>query len=42
MKKREKETLLREPGEEELMEVSGQLFFQWKQVVRKYKRMGQR
>jgi hypothetical protein len=39
IKEREKENLLREPGDEELMPVAEQLFFGWKQNVRKYRRV---
>lgn len=39
IKEREKENLLREPGDGELMEVGEQLFFGWKQDVRKYRRI---
>ena len=39
IKEREKENLLREPGDEELMEVSKQLFFGWKQEVEKYRKI---
>lgn len=39
IKEREKENLLREPGDEELMEVKEQLFFGWKQKVRKYRKI---
>lgn len=41
IKEREKESLLREPGDEDLMEVSEQLFFGWKQEVKKYRRLNQ-
>jgi plasmid rolling circle replication initiator protein Rep len=39
IKEREKENLLREPGDEELMEVKEQLFFGWKQQVKKYRKI---
>jgi hypothetical protein len=39
IKEREKENLLKEPGDEELMEVSEQLFFGWKQDVKKYRKI---
>jgi hypothetical protein len=38
-KEREKEHLFREPGDEELMPVAEQLYFGWKQDVRKYRKM---
>ena len=39
IKEREKENLLREPGDEALMPVAEQLFFGWKQEVRKYRKI---
>lgn len=37
---KEKEDLTIEPGEESLVEEWERLFFQWKQIVRRYRRMG--
>lgn len=39
IKEREKENLLREPGDTELMQVSEQLFFGWKQEVKRYRKI---
>jgi plasmid rolling circle replication initiator protein Rep len=39
IKEREKENLLREPGDQELIEISEQLFFGWKQDVKKYRKL---
>jgi len=39
IKEWEKENLLREPGDEALMPVAEQLFFGWKQEVRKYRKI---
>lgn len=39
IKEREKENLLREPGDEEFMQVSEQLFFGWKNNVKKYRKL---
>src|SRR5690242_11482604 len=36
IKEREKENLLREPGDEKLMEVQDQLFFRWRQDTKRY------
>jgi hypothetical protein len=39
IKEREKENLLREPGDEELLPVAEQLYFGWKQNVIKYRKI---
>src|SRR5690349_17437405 len=40
IKEREKENLLREPGDEKVMEVQDQLFFRWGQDTKRYKAIG--
>jgi hypothetical protein len=40
IKEREPEKLTEEPGEEELQEKAEQLFFGWKQEVRRYRKLG--
>lgn len=42
IKERDKENLLREPGDEELMEVNEQLYFGWQQDVKKYRKLSTR
>jgi hypothetical protein len=40
LRKRKRETLLQEPGEEEEADLAERLYFKWKQEVRKYRRVG--
>jgi plasmid rolling circle replication initiator protein Rep len=40
IREHEKEDLTSEPGEEPLVEEMERLFFQWKQIVRKYRKIG--
>jgi plasmid rolling circle replication initiator protein Rep len=42
IREHEKEDLTIEPGDEQIVEQMERYFFQWKQPVRKYKRVGQR
>ena len=39
LRKRKRETLIQEPGEEETIDLAERLYFGWKQVVRKYQRL---
>jgi len=42
IREHEQEDLTIEPGEEQIVKERERLFFQWKQIVRKYRRMGTR